>query len=255
MTTVPGARWRAATLCATVLVALALPAALSACAPSAGGAQAATASPHVPRPPAGQARANGAMLAATARAGVSEVAVSKEPGGGPVARFASPNAVGAPLTFYVLEKRGEWLHVRLPQRPNGSTGWVSGDQVVVTGLTYRVVVSTEQKRLWVYDGDHAVESYPVATGTGGTPTPHGDYYLTELLQPTNGGYGPYAFGLSAFSTALDSFAGGPGQIGLHGTPDASSIGHAASHGCIRLDNAAITHLAHTLPLGTPISIT
>jgi lipoprotein-anchoring transpeptidase ErfK/SrfK len=79
-------------------------------------------------------------------------------------------------------------------------------------------------------------------------------YLTELLAPTNQGYGPYAFGVSAFSDAVTSFGGGPGQIGLHGTDDTASIGTAASHGCIRLSNEDITTLAGILPLGTPITI-
>jgi lipoprotein-anchoring transpeptidase ErfK/SrfK len=94
----------------------------------------------------------------------------------------------------------------------------------------------------------------VATGTGNTPTPHGRFYLTELIKPTNAGYGPYAYGLSAYSDALNSFGGGPGQIGLHGTPEKSSIGHAASHGCIRVTNPTITKLAAILPLGTPVQI-
>jgi lipoprotein-anchoring transpeptidase ErfK/SrfK len=75
-----------------------------------------------------------------------------------------------------------------------------------------------------------------------------------LLQPTNTGYGPYAFGLSGFSEVLSNFGGGPGQIGLHGTDDTASIGRAASHGCIRMSNADITALATLLPLGTPIVI-
>ncbi|HEV7148765.1 MAG TPA: L,D-transpeptidase, partial [Pedococcus sp.] len=94
-----------------------------------------------------------------------------------------------------------------------------------------------------------------ATGTGGTPTPVGSFFLTELLAPTNPGYGPYAYGLSAFSDVLTSFGGGPGQIGLHGTSEAGSIGHSSSHGCIRLSNADITTLAKILPLGTPVNIT
>jgi len=106
----------------------------------------------------------------------------------------------------------------------------------------------------LYHGTTLVTTYTAATGTGGTPTPHGSFYLTELLAPTNTGYGPYAFGLSAFSEVLNSFGGGPGQIGLHGTDDAASIGTAASHGCIRVSNADITTLAKLLPLGTPITI-
>jgi lipoprotein-anchoring transpeptidase ErfK/SrfK len=107
----------------------------------------------------------------------------------------------------------------------------------------------------LYAAGVAMTPSPAATGTGGTPTPVGSFYLTELLAPTNQGYGPFAYGLSAFSDALNSFGGGPGQIGLHGTDDEASIGQAASHGCIRLSNADISELAAMLPLGTPITIT
>ncbi|MEN0101818.1 MAG: L,D-transpeptidase, partial [Curtobacterium sp.] len=76
----------------------------------------------------------------------------------------------------------------------------------------------------------------------------------ELLAPTNDGYGPYAYGTTAFSDVLNSFGGGPGQIGLHGTNDSSSIGSGASHGCVRMHNADITALAKLLPLGTPFQV-
>ena len=142
----------------------------------------------------------------------------------------------------------------LAQRPNGSSGWVPSSAVKLASDPYALVATTETNQLVLYKGGTAQRTYSVATGTGGTPTPHGSFYLTELLAPTNSGYGPYAYGLSAFSDVLNSFGGGPGQIGLHGTNEASSIGQAASHGCIRLQNADITALAKLLPLGTPIQI-
>ena len=57
-----------------------------------------------------------------------------------------------------------------------------------------------------------------------TSTPTGRYYLVELLEQANpnGVYGPYAFGTSAYSNALYSFGGGPGQIGLHGQSNPAS---------------------------------
>ena len=93
-------------------------------------------------------------------------------------------------------------------------------------------------------------------GKVATPTPKGTYYLTELIQPPNpeGSYGPYAFGLSAFSDTLKTFAGGPGQLGLHGTDAPRGLGQGVSHGCIRVTNAVITDLAGRIPLGTPIEI-
>lgn len=84
--------------------------------------------------------------------------------------------------------------------------------------------------------------------------PTGDYFITELLQPTNSGYGPCALGISAFSDVLNDFGGGVGQIGLHGTEDSDSIGQAVSHGSVRLRNEDITYLAGILPLGTPVHI-
>ncbi|HEU5306003.1 MAG TPA: L,D-transpeptidase [Acidimicrobiia bacterium] len=33
------------------------------------------------------------------------------------------------------------------------------------------------------------------------------------------------------------------------------LGKNLTHGCIRMDNAAITMLAKQLPLGTPVSVT
>ena len=67
-------------------------------------------------------------------------------------------------------------------------------------------------------------------------------------------YGPYAYGLSSHSDALASFDGGDAEIGIHGNNDASVLGHDASHGCIRMDNQAITRLAFLLPLGTPVDV-
>ena len=81
--------------------------------------------------------------------------------------------------------------------------------------------------------------------------------LHELLQQANpsGAYGPYAFGLSAYSNVLYSFGGGPGQIGLQGTNEPGALGTNVSHGCIRISNSGISRLARILPLGTPVQIT
>ena len=67
-------------------------------------------------------------------------------------------------------------------------------------------------------------------------------------------YGPYAYGLSSHSDSLDEFAGGDAEIGIHGNNDASVLGTDATHGCIRMDNDAITMLAKQLPLGTPVTV-
>jgi lipoprotein-anchoring transpeptidase ErfK/SrfK len=77
-----------------------------------------------------------------------------------------------------------------------------------------------------------------------------------LLRPPDprGFYGPYAFGLSAYSPVYTSFAGGDGQVGIHGTDNPGAIGRDVSHRCIRVANAVVARLARRLPLGTPVAI-
>jgi lipoprotein-anchoring transpeptidase ErfK/SrfK len=175
----------------------------------------------------------------------------------PFLTLRSPNADGATLTFLVKQRRPGWERVYLPTRPNGSTGWVRDAAVNLSLDPYRVVVSLSSHSLSVYKENRLIQHEPAGVGRSVVPTPAGTYFLVELLrQPNpNGVYGPYAFGLSAYSNVLYSFGGGPGQIGLHGTNEPASLGIDASHGCIRISNAGIAKLAQMLPLGTPVRIT
>ncbi len=196
----------------------------------------------------------GDSLVATATA--AKVQIHRSPGGAVGKTLDNPLEIGGPLTFLVTGQKGNWLKVHLPIRPNGATGWIDGNQVKLSTTPYRVVVSMKKHRLDLFEEGRRTARYPVGVGKSTTPTPPGEYYLTELIRPSNpdGVYGPYAFGLSAFSETLKSFAGGPGQLGLHGTNEPDKVGTDVSHGCIRLTNDVISKLARTLPLGTPVQI-
>ena len=43
-------------------------------------------------------------------------------------------------------------------------------------------------------------------------------------------------------------------VGIHGTPDASSIGYSASHGCIRMLIPQVEWLFEHVEVGTPVFI-
>jgi lipoprotein-anchoring transpeptidase ErfK/SrfK len=163
---------------------------------------------------------------------------------------------GTQRAFLVRGTRGNWVHVYLPSRPNGSLGWVRSRAVKMYDNRYRIVVRLRAHKLQLWRKRHLLATYPVATGTASTPTPRGLYYIVELLQPSNpgGSYGPYSFGLSAHSNVLKTFAGGDGRVGLHGTNEPGLIGSSVSHGCIRLRNVAVRRLARILPLGTPVYV-
>lgn len=208
-----------------------------------------------PRPAAGPAPP---QLSLVARANRAQVAVYDGPGTNQPPRFGlnNPNNLGAPLVFLVKTAQPGWLQVYLPQRPNGSTGWVPADSVTTSTDPYSVVISMPSHTLTVYKSGAKVESDPVGVGRSVTPTPGGTYYLTELLATgdPSGPYGPWAFGVSAFSPVITSFNGGPGQIGLHGTDYPAGVGTDVSHGCLRVTNDTITRLAQMLPVGTPLLI-
>ena len=175
----------------------------------------------------------------------------------PFLTLANPNPHGARLVFLVKQHRNGWEQVYLPTRPNGSTGWIRDRQVSLASNPYRVVVSLGGHSLTLFRDGRVVRREPAGVGRSVTATPTGTYYVVELLQQANpsGVYGPFAFGLSAFSNVFYSFGGGPGQIGLHGTNEPGALGTDVSHGCIRISNTGITRLARILPLGTPVQIT
>lgn len=178
-----------------------------------------------------------------------------------VAELAHPVASGAPLVFRVVDggaATAGWLHVQLPIEPNGSTGWIRRDAVAISENPYRIRIDRASFSLDVFHEGRPWLSTTIAVGTGDTPTPVGEFYLRELLEPSDpgGAYGPYAFGLSGFSEVLDSFGGiDEAIIGIHGTNDPSALGTTVSNGCIRVENAVIEQLAEVVPLGTPVEIT
>ena len=43
-------------------------------------------------------------------------------------------------------------------------------------------------------------------------------------------------------------------VGIHGTPDASSVGHAVTHGCMRVHDADLSWLYEHVPVGTHVYI-
>lgn len=148
--------------------------------------------------------------------------------------------------------------VQLPVRPNGSTGWVNASDVSLTVHDYRIEIELSAFELRLYKGEETLLTTAIGVGTQDTPTPGGTYYIKELLQPPSpdGVYGTYAYGLSGFSNVLESFAGGNGVIGIHGTNQPDKIGFNVSAGCIRVTNETVSSLVEDfgLPLGVPVEI-
>jgi lipoprotein-anchoring transpeptidase ErfK/SrfK len=170
----------------------------------------------------------------------------------------SDNPWGQPLSYQVVDTRtraGErWFEVRLPIRPNGSTGWVRSDDVRTHRVHQRIVVDLSAHVLRRFIGGTLTDRIEVAIGTSSTPTPPGHFFVwarVSYRDPT-GPYGVFALGLSGFSRVLTAWPGG-GRLAIHGTDDPGDIGRDVSHGCVRVFNRDL-HALRDVPLGTPVII-
>jgi hypothetical protein len=153
----------------------------------------------------------------------------------------------------VVDRDRTWFDVRLPDRPNGRTGWVSEDELATLHQVHtHLVLNERQLRLTLYRRGRRIFSAPVGIGKPSTPTPKGHFWITEKFRAQGGVYGPYAFGTSDNSVLTD-WPGG-GVIGIHGTDQPSLIPGRPSHGCIRLRNPEVRRLWKLLPIGTPLTI-
>jgi lipoprotein-anchoring transpeptidase ErfK/SrfK len=186
------------------------------------------------------------------------------------ARASAPRApvsvrrpvTGGPTVLPVLDQatdgRGaRWLKVLLPGRPNGHTGWIPAAATARQATRWRITVDTSSRRVRAYRDGRLMRTYTGIVGRVATPTPHGDFFVEEVVRLAGNEIGaPYALALSARSSVLHQFAGGPGQIALHGTDNTFGLpGTAASHGCVRLSTRAITWLAQRIGPGVRVTIT
>ncbi len=191
-------------------------------------------------------------------------AVRHRPGGKAVKWYARTRTKwsGNGQSLMVLKSRQvrgkTWLKVRLPIRPNGSSGWIPRDRVQIR-RSPDTSSSTGQAAGSSCTAAAAWSArFRVVIGAPGTPTPLGLFALQDRVrQPDRRGFiGPWAIPLTAHSEALRRYDGGPGLVALHGRSGASlrdPLGSARSHGCVRMNNGRIARLKVSL-LGTAVRI-
>jgi lipoprotein-anchoring transpeptidase ErfK/SrfK len=124
----------------------------------------------------------------------------------------------------------------------------------------RLVLRLRERQLYVYEGQKAIASYPVAIGRPSAPTPTGEFRVFEMLKdpswqnPITGEVEtPGEDG--SLGTRWIGFANLPnGVIGFHGTPNRASIGRAVSHGCVRMRNEDVEALFQQIVVGTVVNV-
>jgi lipoprotein-anchoring transpeptidase ErfK/SrfK len=175
-----------------------------------------------------------------------------------VAQVPGRTTYKTPLVLAVDDRQSGWLHVTLPTRPNGSTGWVEAQYFQLAEVRDTITVDLSDRKITLTVGGKTHTGL-VTIGSSKYPTPttgKKPAYITDninLSKNPTGGYGTYALGVSLHSEVLQEFGTGDGQVGIHGTNEPSSIGQPVSHGCIRVPKSLEPVLAQ-VRTGTRVTI-
>jgi hypothetical protein len=187
---------------------------------------------------------------------VSPALMHATPGGRALGHLRVRTEFGSPKVLGVLRRRGAWLQVLTPERPNGRPVWIAAARARLSGTDLAVVVDRSARRLELRHGARVLRTMPVAVGRPQTPTPTGRFAVTDKLRTgsPDSPYGCCALALSGHQTKL--IAGWPGgdRLAIHATPQPETIGHAVSLGCMRAPTGGIRALMRAVPLGTPVFV-
>ncbi len=165
---------------------------------------------------------------------------------------------GYPMTMPIVEERGAWLRIMMPERPNGLTAWVPADQVTRSTSPWRMVVDLSDFRLTVYKDGNEAWSAPVGIGKDETRTPLGSYFVAVIEKPGPAGYGPIVLDLNAHSEDIESWQGaGDAITAFHGPFGSEELlrsgGGKVSNGCLRMLTEDQLKM-EGITLGSPVDI-
>jgi lipoprotein-anchoring transpeptidase ErfK/SrfK len=145
----------------------------------------------------------------------------------------------------------------------------SGNRDENKGATANVTIKIDTKAntLEVHEGEKLMAAYPVTVGSTQTASPIGEWRVRRITKMPTFRYDKEMLKHGRRSGNFYLLPPGPRNpvgvmwialnkkgIGIHGTNEPGSIGHAASHGCIRLANWDVVRLATKIKSGDSVSI-
>jgi len=148
--------------------------------------------------------------------------------------------------------------------PNVLVPGVSGERKATAA---RIEIDKDRQTVKVYSAKNdLIAFFPASVGSDDKPSPSGTLKVTLIESDPSYHYNPkYQFKEVEKQRPFDL---GPGpnnplgtiwialskpSYGIHGTPEPSQVGRAASHGCVRLTNWDVQRLAGMLSKGVPVN--
>jgi L,D-transpeptidase catalytic domain len=186
------------------------------------------------------------------------VALSERPGGPATMRVGPTTEFGSRHVLAVGARRGDWLGVITTARPNNRLAWVrrGSPGLELRRTRWSLHADLSDRTLTLRKGGRRVHRLKVAVGRPGSETPTGRFAVTDKLSGSQ--YGPYygccILALSGTQPKPPPGWTGGNRLAIHGTDAPSTVGMAASAGCLRASDRALRRLMARVPLGTTVFI-
>ncbi len=145
-----------------------------------------------------------------------------------------------------LSARRGWAWVLVAVGAALVTGYgtlVWGMRTVHAKVPTSIIINVVQHKLYLYRNHKLFHAYPVAVGKPGTPSPRGEFVVTQKAIWGDG-----------FGTRWIRFSAPWGIYGIHGTNKPWSVGTVASHGCFRMYNHDVEQVYALVSIGTPVTV-
>jgi lipoprotein-anchoring transpeptidase ErfK/SrfK len=119
----------------------------------------------------------------------------------------------------------------------------------------RIVVSITDRKLAVLQADRVVKIFPTAVGAPASPSPVGVYKIVSSIPEPTWYYKGKIVGPGKANPLGTRWLGlSIKGYGIHGTNVPSSIGHNASHGCVRMRNKDVEELFGMVGVGDQVEL-
>jgi lipoprotein-anchoring transpeptidase ErfK/SrfK len=131
----------------------------------------------------------------------------------------------------------------------------AGEMAAENIPTRRLIVNIPALKIALVEDGKVLKVYSVAVGKKSTPSPTGTFHIaSHVANPTYSHEGKVVKPGPGNPVGTRWMSLGFKGYGVHGTNHPESIGHAASHGCIRLRNHDVEELFELVRVGDEVDL-
>jgi lipoprotein-anchoring transpeptidase ErfK/SrfK len=131
----------------------------------------------------------------------------------------------------------------------------STEMLAESAPSRRLIVNIAARKIVLVEDGKVVKMYPVAVGKHSTPSPSGSFHVASHVVNPRYSHDGKVVGPGPSNPVGTRWMGlGYKGYGIHGTNHPESIGHAASHGCIRMRNHDVEELFELVRVGDQVEL-